>query len=56
MQQSQDPEDFEEKIRKPNRLRKLQKKTHKIEHEAGSSLKNLWDRIVARSKEKEEGS
>lgn len=53
MQHSQEPEEFEEKIKKPNRLRKSTKKTHKVEHEFGRGLKNLWQQIVEKSKERE---
>lgn len=45
------PEAEDYKIKKPNRQRKIQPKTHKVRHESGRSLKNLWDRIVRRSKE-----
>ena len=48
-----EPEEYQEKIRKPNRLKKLLPKTHKIFTESGRSLKVLWQQIVQRSKEKE---
>ncbi len=52
MQQPPEPEDFREKIKKPNRLKKLAPKTHKIVSESGRSLKNLWQKIVERAKQK----
>ena len=39
-------------LRKRNRIKKLTPKTHQVVHESGRSTKNLWAKIVERSKKK----
>jgi len=41
--------DEEERLRKRNRIKKLSPKKHKIVHESGRSIKNLWRKIVEKS-------
>lgn len=45
-------DEYKEVIKKPNRLKKIMPKTHKIVAESGRSLKNLWQKIVERAKQK----
>lgn len=44
------PEEYQEVLKKQNRLKRLMPKTHKIFIESGRSLKNLWQKIVERAK------
>ncbi len=41
--------EFEGKLRKINRIRKLTPKGHKIVHESGRSTKKLWRIIIERA-------
>jgi len=47
-------EEFEDKLKKKVRLQKFRLKSHQILHESGRSLKDLWRRIIERSKELQE--
>jgi len=39
-------------LKKRNRARKLSPKTHKIVHESGRSIKNLWRQIIQKGKKR----
>ncbi len=47
------PEDEESLLKKRNRLKKLSPKTHKIAHESGRSLKELWRKIIEKAEGKQ---
>jgi len=44
------PDEELERLKKRNRIKKLSPKAHKIAHESGRSIKNLWAKIVERAK------
>jgi len=46
------PEDEEILLKKRNRLKKLSPKKHKIAHESGRSIKNLWRQILSKGVKK----
>lgn len=48
-----EPEEFQEKLKKRGRIQKLTPKVHQIAKEEGRGLKDLWRRIVDRSKKLE---
>jgi hypothetical protein len=39
-------------IKRRNRIKKLSPKLHKISHESGRSTKNLWAKILEKSRKK----
>ncbi|MEK9147134.1 MAG: hypothetical protein AAB639_02970 [Patescibacteria group bacterium] len=44
------PEEEIIRLRKRNRIKRLSPKIHKVHHESGRSIKDLWRRIIERSK------
>lgn len=50
MQPPPEPNEFGEKLKKRNRLQKLLPKTHRIVTEHSRGLKNLWQKIIEKSK------
>jgi hypothetical protein len=49
-----EPEEFEEKLKKKGRIQKLEPKVHRIAEEKGRSLKELWRKIIEKSKKLKE--
>jgi len=43
------PEEFEEDLKKKNRIQRLEPKIHKIERVEGRGLKELWRKIIEKA-------